>query len=175
LHDNFALFEKYPHYVFNFEGSFRYQLMGEYYPSAYQRMKDYIAAGRWRVAGSWVDAVDVNVPSPESLIRHTLYGNGFFAREFGRRSRDVFLPDCFGFGYALPSIAAHSGLLGFSTQKLTWGCYIGIPFNLGVWEGVDGSTLVAAVNPGSYTSDLTSELSADSTWVETVLDQERAS
>jgi len=175
LHDNFALFEKYPHYVFNFEGSFRYQLMGEYYPSAYQRMKDYIAAGRWRVAGSWVDAVDVNVPSPESLIRHTLYGNGFFAREFGRRSRDVFLPDCFGFGYALPSIAAHSGLLGFSTQKLTWGCYIGIPFNLGVWEGVDGSTLVAAVNPGSYTSDLTTDLSADSTWVETVLDQERAS
>ena len=27
-------------------------------------------------------------------------------QEFGKTSRDMFLPDCFGFGYALPSIAA---------------------------------------------------------------------
>ena len=44
-----------------------------------------------------------------------------FSREFGRRSVDVYLPDCFGFGWALPSIMAHSGLTGFSTQKRTWG------------------------------------------------------
>src|SRR5438309_1426645 len=33
--DNFALFEKYPDYVFNFEGAFRYMLMKEYYPADY--------------------------------------------------------------------------------------------------------------------------------------------
>src|ERR1039458_548729 len=47
LVDNFALFDKYPHYIFNFTGSFRYQLFKEYYPEAYARMKTYIAAGRW--------------------------------------------------------------------------------------------------------------------------------
>ncbi len=67
--------------------------------------KQYIADGRWRVTGSWVDAVDVNMPSFESLVRNTLYGNGYWKREFGKTSRDIFLPDCFGFGYALPSIA----------------------------------------------------------------------
>ncbi len=171
LHDNFALFEKYPDYVFSFEGAFRYELMKEYYPAEYQRLKHYIATDRWRVAGSWLDAVDVNVPSPESLIRHTLYGNGFFRREFGKTSRDVFLPDCFGFGFALPAIAAHSGLLGFSTQKLTWGSSVGIPFDIGLWEGVDGSTVVAALNPGAYVSKIATDLSCDSTWVATVARQ----
>ena len=32
LRDNFALFEKYPDYRFSFEGSYRYELMEEYYP-----------------------------------------------------------------------------------------------------------------------------------------------
>src|SRR5579872_3493579 len=26
----------------------------------------------------------------------------------------------------------------------------GIPFNVGLWEGPDGKTIIAAVNPGSY-------------------------
>jgi len=161
LDDNFALLERYPDYVFNFEGAFRYQLMQEYYPERYERLKQYIADGRWRVCGSWLDAVDTNMPSPEALFRHTLYGNGFFDREFGKRSVDVFLPDCFGFGYALPSIMAHSGLTGFSTQKLSWGSAYGTPFDIGRWRGVDGSIVLAAVNPGAYVSDLETDLSRD--------------
>lgn len=161
LDDNFALLEQYPDYVFSFEGAFRYQLIKEYYPERYQRMKRYIDQGRWRVCGSWLDAVDVNMPSPEALYRHALYGNGYFDREFGTRSVDVFLPDCFGFGYALPAIMAHSGLTGFSTQKLSWGSAYGTPFDLGRWRGVDGSEVLAAVNPGAYVSDLEADLSRD--------------
>ncbi len=108
-----------------------------------------------------MDAVDTNVPSPESLIRQTLYGNGFFRRELGVTSRDVFLPDCFGFGFALPSVAAHSGLFAFSTQKLTWGSSVRIPFDVGLWEGVDGSTLIAALNPGDYASEVKGDLTLD--------------
>ena len=161
--DNFRLFEEFPDYTFSFEGAFRYMLLQEYYPEEYRKLKDYVAAGRWRVAGSWVDAVDVNIPSAESLIRQTLYGNGFFQREFGKTSRDVFLPDCFGFGYALPSVAAHCGLKGFSTQKLTWGSAYGIPFDIGLWKGVDGNGLVAQLNPGSYVSQIRGDLSRDTT------------
>src|SRR4051812_48507361 len=46
MHDNFALFEKYPHYIFNFSGANRYRLMKEYYPADYARLKSYVAAGR---------------------------------------------------------------------------------------------------------------------------------
>ena len=40
LTDNFELFEKYPDYKFNFEGSYRYELMKEYYPEMFEKMKD---------------------------------------------------------------------------------------------------------------------------------------
>ena len=168
LRGNFALFEKYPNYVFSFEGAFRYMLAKEYYPEEYAKLKKYIAEGRWHVCGSSIDAGDVNVPSPESLIRQILYGNGYFQREFGKTSCDIYLPDCFGFGYALPSVAAHCGLKGFSTQKLTWGSSIGIPFNVGVWEGVDGSSVIAALNPGDYVSRLRGDLSHDADWLERI-------
>ena len=32
MEDNFRLFEKYPHYVFNFSGANRYRFMKEYFP-----------------------------------------------------------------------------------------------------------------------------------------------
>ncbi len=168
LRGNFERFEESADYIFSFEGAFRYQLAKEYYPDEYARMKAYIKEGRWKVCGSMVDACDVNVPSPESLIRQVLYGNGFFDREFGQRSVDIYLPDCFGFGYALPSVAAHCGLKGFSTQKLTWGSSIGIPFDVGVWEGVDGTSVVAALNPGAYVSRIRDDLSRDSVWLERI-------
>src|SRR5262249_32015891 len=131
-------------------------------------LKEYIRSGRWHVCGSSVDAGDVNIPSPEALIRQILYGNGFFRKEFGKTSCDIYLPDCFGFGYALPSIAAHCGLKGFSTQKLTWGSSIGIPFDVGVWEGVDGSTLIAALNPGDYVSTIREDLGKNKDWLDRI-------
>jgi len=161
LNVNFDFFKTYPDYVFSFEGAFHYMLIKEYYPERFAELKDWVKKGRWKVSGSWVDAVDTNMPSPESLIRQTLYGNGFFKKEFNKTSVDVFLPDCFGFSFALPSIAVYCGLKGFSTQKLTWGSATGIPFPVGVWQGVDGNSVVAALDPGSYGSSVPPNLAFD--------------
>lgn len=154
LNDNFKLFEKYPDYKFNFEGSYRYELMHEYYPQMWEKMKDYIAEGKWNVCGSAFENGDVNVPSPEALFRNILLGNNYFQQNFGKRSCDIFLPDCFGFGYALPSIMHHANLKGFTTQKLSWGSAYGIPFDLGKWYGVDGNFVYGNTNPGAYDKTL---------------------
>jgi alpha-mannosidase len=172
MHDNFALFEKYPHYVFNFSGSNRYRMMKEYWPADYARVKRYVAAGRWFPAGSSVEESDVNVPSAESIFRQILYGNRFFQREFGKTSAEYMLPDCFGFPASLPSILAHAGIKGFSTQKLTWNSAApvggpnsiqrtprGIPFNVGWWQGPDGRGVIAALNPGSYGGQIRRDIS----------------
>jgi len=165
LHDNFALFEANPDYVFNFSGARRYMMMKEYFPAEYSQLEDYIARGRWFPCGSSVDECDVIVPSAESLIRQVLYGNNYFRREFGTASVEFMLPDCFGFPASLPQLLAHCGVEGFSTQKLTWSSAVGIPFNLGVWESPDGRTAIfAAFNPGSYGSRITSDLSQDEEW-----------
>ncbi len=166
LERNFELIEKYPGYKFNFEGAFRYRLAKEYYPDLYKKLKEYVAAGRWNVAGSTWDACDVNIPSSEALMRQVLTGNGFFEKEFGKKSTDIFLTDCFGFSYALPSIEAHMGLNGFSTQKLGWG--MGAPvikdgevlkpykteegqrMDIGKWRGPDGKYVYTVLDPGGY-------------------------
>jgi alpha-mannosidase len=162
--ENFKLFEKYPNYTFAYEGAIHYMWFKEYFPEYWPTVKKYVREGRWRVAGNWINAVDVNVPSPESLMRQALYAKRFFRHEFGKVSQDVYLPDCFGFGYALPSIAAHSGLSAFTTQKLTWGSSYGIPFLVGRWRGVDGNEVVATLNPGAYVTRIRSDISVDPKW-----------
>src|SRR5712692_10794818 len=47
MRDNFALFEKYPHYIFNFSGANRYRMMREYYPDDYATLQKWVRAGRW--------------------------------------------------------------------------------------------------------------------------------
>src|SRR5579863_713184 len=68
MRDNFALFEKYPHYVFNFSGANRYRMMKEYFPADYEKVRKYVAEGRWFPAGSSMEEGDVNSPNAESVI-----------------------------------------------------------------------------------------------------------
>jgi alpha-mannosidase len=169
LDDNFKRFEKYKPYVFSFSGARRYRMMKEYYPEKYEKLKKYIARDRWFVAGSSVDECDVNIPSPESVIRHVLYGNNYFRSEFGKESVDFMLPDCFGFQAWLPSALNHAGVRGFSTQKLVWGSAVGIPFNIGNWTGPDGKGLVAALNATDYTGRIEPGLDTAKYWVDRVM------
>jgi len=171
MRENFALLEKYPHYIFNFSGANRYRMMREYYPADFARVKQYVAAGRWFPSGSSMEENDVNSPSAESILRQLLYGSAFFRHEFGRTSAEFMLPDCFGFPASLPSILAHAGITGFSTQKLTWHSANGIPFNVGVWEGPDGRGVIAALNPGSYTSNVAEDLSHSQEWLARIRDE----
>jgi alpha-mannosidase len=171
MEKNFVLFEKYPHYVFNFSGANRYRFMKEYYPADFAKVKMYVASGRWFPAGSSMEEGDVNTPSAETIIRQVLYGNNWFRHEFGEASAEYMLPDCFGFPSSLPTILAHSGVKGFSTQKLVWGSSAnaggaesiektpeGTPFNVGVWVGPDGESVLAGLNPGDYNGGVNSDL-----------------
>ena len=172
MEDNFKLFEKYPHYIFNFSGANRYRFMKEYFPGDFARVKKYVDQGRWFPAGSSMEEGDVNTPSAETIIRQILYGNNWFRKELGKASAEYMLPDCFGFPASLPTILAHSGVKGFSTQKLVWGSSApgggveslektpeGTPFNVGVWIGPDGESVLTGLNPGDYSGGIYSDLS----------------
>lgn len=161
LDKNFGFFKKYPEYRFNFEGSYRYELLKEYYPEKYNLLKQYIKEGKWHPCGACYENGDVNIPSPEALIRNILYGKDFFRKEFGIESEDIFLPDCFGFGRALPTVASHCAVKGFSTGKLFWGYSEEIPFDTGLWKGIDGSSIWACLMPFSYTTAFKNMKKAD--------------
>lgn len=155
VNQNLFLMDNYPNYIFNFEGGIKYSWMKEYYPAQFERVKEYVKKGRWHISGSTWDATDANIPSPESFIRNVLYGQQFYKKELGVKSTDIFLPDCFGFGWQLPTLASHCGIIGFSTQKLNWrqNPFYGnskIPFELGLWEGMDGGRIMIVPQAYNY-------------------------
>lgn len=148
LEQNLFLLKQYPNYIFNFEGAVKYAWMKEYYPLQYEEMKRYIRQDRWHITGSSWDANETVICSPESWIRNILLGQSFYRKEFKTECTDIFLPDCFGFGYDMPTLAAHCGLIGFSSQKLQWRTspfYEGgkkYPYTIGLWKGIDGSQIM---------------------------------
>lgn len=165
LTQNMALMDKYPHFMLNYEGAIKYMWMKEYYPTEFEKLKQYISRGQWHVSGMSIDATDVMMSSAESLLHSMLYANKFYQREFGvRGGYDIMLPDCFGFSYALPSLAKHAGIKGFHSQKLSWGsaAYDNLP-PFGIWQGVDGSQIYAIYKPGAYDAheDYNKDLTSD--------------
>ena len=148
LDQNLLLMRQYPNYIFNFEGGVKYAWMKEYYPLQYEELKKYVAKGRWHLTGSSWDACETIICSPESFLRNILLGQTFYRQEFGTEGTDIFLPDCFGFPYTLPTLAAHCGLIGFSSQKLGWRTKPFFddgrryPFTVGLWQGIDGSRIM---------------------------------
>ena len=180
IRQNLHMLDTYPHYVFNFEGAVKYAWMKEYYPTEYERVKQYILAGRWHLTGCSWDADETIIVSPESFLRNTLLGQTYYRDEFGLESTDIFLPDCFGFSYTLPTLAAHCGLIGFSSQKLGWrsndfyeGALRRYPFSVGLWQGVDGSRIMMAhgydYNQKYYDADISEDRTLLRRMNETVL------
>ncbi len=175
MEKNFNLIEKFPEYKFNFEGAYRYELIEEFYPLAFEQIKKYVDEGRWCVSGSSYESGDVNIPSPEAIFRNILLGNKYFKEKFNKKSSDLFLPDCFGFGWALPSIAKNAGLKGFSTQKLSWGSACDLPFDLGIWKGPDKSEIFTSLDAKSYRYKFSGDIRADISIINKIIQNARTS
>lgn len=154
LEESISLSKKYPGFQLNFPGAIRYSFMKDYYPEEFEIVKALVKEGRWHTSGTCLDETDTLIPSVESMIRNILYGDRWAKRNFGKSSRDYMIPDCFGFPANMPSIMAHCGINGFSSNKLTWKSAVGIPFETGAWKGPDGSEIISAFNPCRYDSRL---------------------
>ncbi len=89
LKKNFELLEKYPEYKFNFEGSYRYELIREYYPEEYEKLKKHIAEGRWNPCGACYENGDVNIPSPR-LLSATFFTETDFSEKNSVLSQTIF-------------------------------------------------------------------------------------
>jgi alpha-mannosidase len=89
--------EKYPGYVFVCSQAQQYAWMKAYYPEIWEGIKKAVRRGQWEPVGSmWVET-DCNLVSSESLVRQILLGKRFFEKELGYETRDVWIPDVFGY------------------------------------------------------------------------------
>ncbi|MDB5082049.1 MAG: alpha-mannosidase [Chloroflexi bacterium] len=135
--------DEYPHYHYTQSQPQLYKYVKEDQPDLYRRIRERIAEGRWEPLGAmWIES-DCNLTSGESLVRQFLYGQRFLEREFGRRSRVLWLPDAFGFSPALPQLMQGSGVDYFMTTKLSWSQVNRPPADTFWWEGLDGTRVLA--------------------------------
>ena len=119
-----------------------YQYIREDCPEIYEGIRQKIREGKWEPdGGMWVEA-DCNIPSGESLVRQFLYGTRFFEREFGKKCEYLWLPDVFGYSWALPQILKLCGIDTFMTTKISWNQFNTIPNDLFWWRGIDGTEVL---------------------------------
>ncbi len=142
-----ALMDDHPEYHFACSQAQHLAWMKEHYPDLYERIKAKVATGQFEPTGSmWVEP-DCNIPAGESLVRQIVYGKRFYLDEFGIETRDVWLPDVFGYSAALPQIMRRAGIDWFLTQKLSWNQYNDLPHHSFSWEGIDGSRVFTHFPP----------------------------
>ncbi len=136
------LMEEYPEYHFTQSQPQLYDYVKEDEPALYARIKARVAEGRWEPTGAmWVES-DTNVPNGESLVRQLVYGMRAFEAEFGRRTSLLWLPDVFGYSWALPQILRGAGITHFMTSKMSWNDTNRLPYDTFRWRGADGSEVL---------------------------------
>ena len=141
------LMERYPDFKFMSSQPLLYKMVKEDQPELYERIKDAIKRGQWQPEGGmWVEA-DCNLSSGESLVRQFLHGQEFFQKEFGQRTRTLWLPDVFGYSAAMPQILKKSGVDYFMTSKLSWSEFNLSPYDTFQWKGIDGSEVLTHFTP----------------------------
>jgi alpha-mannosidase len=119
-----------------------YAYLKEDYPEIYAQLKDRVAEGRWEPEGGmWLEP-DCNLPSGESLVRQLLHGTRFLKEEFGVTSKYLWLPDVFGYSWALPQILKQAGIETFMTTKISWNQYNRMPHDTFQWRGIDGTEIL---------------------------------
>ncbi len=137
------LMSRYDDFRFNQSSAQLYAWVEEDDPDLFERVTEQIAEGRWEpVGGSWVEP-DCQVTGGEAFIRQLLYGQRYFAEKFGKRSAVAWLPDVFGFSPGIPQLLRGAGISRFFTIKLNWNETNYFPHDLFLWEGIDGSRIVA--------------------------------
>ena len=149
------LLEEFPNYYFTQSQPQLYRFVEQDYPELFQRIQQAVQAGRWEVTGgTWVEP-DTNCVGSEALARQFLLGRGYFRRHFGNAETPVlFLPDTFGYSWALPQLIQQSGLKYFITHKLSWNQYNRMPFQSFWWQGIDGTRILThfLTTPGEMES-----------------------
>jgi len=139
--------ETYPEYKFACSQAYQYQTIKNRNPDLYERIRACVKRGQFvPVGGTWIEP-DCNIPSGESLARQFLYGQKFFNDEFGNRCAEFWNPDVFGYNGQLPQLMKLAGIKWFLTQKLSWNQFNKPWHQTFVWEGIDGSEVLAHFPP----------------------------
>ncbi|MFD9333090.1 alpha-mannosidase [Streptomyces sp. NPDC060028] len=149
------LMDEHPEFIFAMSQAQQLEWIKTHRPELFERVKKKVADGQFvPVGGMWVES-DTNMVGGEAMVRQFLYGKKFFLDEFGIDTKNVWLPDSFGYTAAMPQIVKLSGSKWFLTQKISWSQVNKFPHHTFWWEGIDGTRVFTHFPPvDTYNCDL---------------------
>ena len=136
--------EQFPDYHFSQSQPQLYEFIRQDQPKLFDVIKQRVAEGRWEpMGGMWVEA-DCNLSGSESLARQFLLGRTYFRQHFSLDAETpvLWLPDVFGYAWALPQLIKQAGLKYFMTIKIGWSQYNRLPYDTFMWQGLDGTQIL---------------------------------
>ncbi|HOF17482.1 MAG TPA: glycoside hydrolase family 38 [Phycisphaerae bacterium] len=140
------LMEEDPELTFNRGEASIYQHIEETDPALFQRIADFVQAGRWDVVGGTYVQSDENLPATETLLRQYVRGQEYFRSRFGKTIEVGWAADCFGHPAGLPEILAAAGIR-YSAFTRPFPSRLPIAKPAFWWAGAAGSR-VLAYRPG---------------------------
>ena len=136
--------EQFPDYHFSQSQPQLYEFIRQDQPELFKAIQQRVQEGRWEpMGGMWVEA-DCNLSGAESLARQFLLGRSYFREHFGPEAESplLWLPDVFGYAWALPQLIKQAGLKYFMTIKIGWSQYNRLPYDTFLWRGLDGTEIL---------------------------------
>lgn len=131
--------EEVDNFVFNHNEALLYEWVEEHDPKLFERIRNLVRAGKWRIMGGWYLQPDCNMPSGESIVRQIMVGREYFKKKFDVEVETAVNVDCFGHSKGLVQILELAdyknylfmrpdpglGLLDDLPQKFCWEGYAG--------------------------------------------------
>lgn len=140
------LMDEYPEYTFIQSSAYHSEVIRRYYPELFERIQKAVAAGRYEPNGGvWVEC-DCNITGGEYMIRQFLWGQRFTRKYFHYTADCFWLPDTFGYSFAIPQIMKGCGIQYFLTTKMAWNDTNRFPYTSFYWQGLDGTRVLTHLN-----------------------------
>lgn len=140
------LMEEYPEYRFVQSSAYHADMLRRHAPELFSRIQEAVRKGIWEPNGGvWVEC-DCNLTGGEYMIRQFVWGQRFTRKYFDYTSDCFWLPDTFGYAYAIPQIMKGCGVDYFLTTKIAWNDTNLFPATTFYWQGLDGTRVLTHFN-----------------------------
>lgn len=152
------LMDRDPGFQYAMSSAQQYLWLEQEHPDLFARLRQRVEEGRFiPVGGTWVEP-DGIMPTGESMVRQITMAKRYFGSRFGIETREVWLPDSFGYSAAFPQIARRAGNRWFLTQKISWNDSTDFPHHTFWWRGIDGTRIFTHFPPvDTYAANVTAE------------------
>lgn len=149
-----AFLKEFPQYRFSQSQAAIYREIEKSDPVIFDEIKGFVRDGRFELLGGQWSEGDNNLSSGEATVRSMLLGQRYYLSRFGKMAAVGWLPDNFGHTGQLPQLLNQAGMNAYYFNRCAphRGCF--------VWEGVDGSKVLAYSNP-SYVTNLRTTICDD--------------